>query len=108
MIEKRLRAAAAGDFAICLYNPESRKRPGYLRRACDILLECRNGEIICGLVRNIGRAQQSAQIMTLSKLRDTPADMFTTVFIGNSTTRVIDGRMVTPRGYEQRLGPDLR
>ena len=44
----------------------------------------------------------------LSKLRDTPADMFTTVFIGNSTTRVIDGRMVTPRGYEQRLGPDLR
>ena len=108
VIEKRLRAAAAGDFAICLYNPESRKRPGYLRRACDILLECRNGEIICGLVRNIGRAQQSAQIMTLSKLRDTPADMFTTVFIGNSTTRVIDGRMVTPRGYEQRLGPDLR
>ena len=103
-----MRAAAAGDFAICLYNPESRKRPGYLRRACDILLECRNGEIICGLVRNIGRAQQSAQIMTLSKLRDTPADMFTTVFIGNSTTRVIDGRMVTPRGYEQRLGPDLR
>ena len=51
---------------------------------------------------------RAAEIMTLSKLRDTPADMFTTVFIGNSTTRVIDGRMVTPRGYEQRLGPDLR
>ena len=98
-IEQRLRGAAAGDFAIALYNPASKKRADHLRRACDILLETLPPETVCGTVRNIGREGETFALTTLGELRDTPVDMLTTVFIGNSRTRVIGGRMVTPRGY---------
>ncbi len=98
-IEQRLRGAAAGDFAIALYNPASKKRADHLRRACDILLETVPPETVCGTVRNIGREGETFALTTLGALRDTPVDMLTTVFIGNSRTRVIGGRMVTPRGY---------
>ena len=98
-IEQRLRGAAAGDFAIALYNPASKKRADHLRRACDILLETLPPETVCGTVRNIGRAGETFTLTNLGALRDTPVDMLTTVFIGNSRTRVIGGRMVTPRGY---------
>lgn len=98
-IERRLRAAAQGDFCIALYNPASKKRTDHLQRACDILLAVQAPETPCGLVRNIGRAGESYTLTTLSALRDTAVDMLTTVFIGNSMTRVIDGRLVTPRGY---------
>jgi precorrin-3B C17-methyltransferase len=101
-IERRLVAAAQADFVITLYNPSSHKRPDYLQRACDILLQHKDGATVCGTVRNIGREGEEAQVMTLAELRDTPVDMFTTVFIGNSQTCEIDGRMVTPRGYLQR------
>ncbi|MDO4532795.1 MAG: precorrin-3B C(17)-methyltransferase [Coriobacteriia bacterium] len=101
-IERRLVAAAQADFVICLYNPSSHKRPDYLQRACDILLAHRSPDSVCGTVSNIGRVGQQSQVLTLGELRDTPVDMFTTVFIGNSQTREIDGRMVTPRGYLQR------
>lgn len=99
LIEKRLRCAAEGDFAIVLYNPSSKRRVDHLRRACDILLETRRGDTVCGLARNIGRAGEEKRLLTLSTLRDTETDMFTTVFIGSSTTRDIGGYMVTPRGY---------
>ena len=99
LIEKRLRLAAQGDFAICLYNPASRHRQDYLQRACDILLTEKRGDTVCGLVRQVGREGESWQVLDLKTLRDTRADMFTTVFIGSSQTREIDGRMVTPRGY---------
>lgn len=99
VIEKRLVCAAEGDFAICLYNPASRKRREYLRRACDILLRVRSGETVCGVVWNIGRTGQGWQVLSLADLREYPADMFTTVFIGSSRTAEIGGRMVTPRGY---------
>lgn len=99
VIEQRLRAAAQGDFCIALYNPASKKRTDHLQKACDILLSVQPPEIPCGLVRNIGRAGESYTLTTLGALRDTPVDMLTTVFIGNSVTRVIDGRLVTPRGY---------
>ena len=99
VIEKRLRSAAEGDFAICLYNPASKKREDYLRRACDIVLRRRSGDTLCGWVKNIGRAGQEHRLLTLSELREEKLDMFTTVFIGASTTREIAGRMVTPRGY---------
>ena len=98
-IEERLRCAARGDFAICLYNPASRHRRDYLRRACDILLSEKSPETICGLARSIGREGEGIRILPLSELRGTEADMFTTVFIGSSQTRELDGRMVTPRGY---------
>lgn len=99
-IETRLRCAAAGDFSICLYNPSSKKRKDYLKRACDILLEERSPDTVCGWVRQIGREGQEKRVLTLAGLREEVLDMFTTVFIGSSTTRDIGGRMVTPRGYE--------
>ncbi len=101
-IEQRLVAAAEADFVISLYNPSSHKRPDYLQRACDILLAHKDASTVCGTVRNIGRDGEEARVLTLGQLRDTPVDMFTTVFIGNSQTMEIDGRMVTPRGYLQR------
>ena len=57
-IENRLRCAALGDYSLCLYNPASRKRKDHLRRACDILLETKSPDTVCGWVRNIGRAGQ--------------------------------------------------
>lgn len=99
LIEKRLRMAARGDFVICLYNPASRQRADYLRRACDILLEEKDGGTLCGLARQIGREGESCRLLTLGALRETPADMFTTVFVGSSRSRTVAGRMVTPRGY---------
>lgn len=103
VIEKRLQCAAAGDFALCLYNPSSHKRADYLRRACDILLDAgKNPETVCGWVRNIGREGQTSHLCTLVALRDEQVDMFTTVFVGSTTTREIAGRMVTPRGYRAK------
>ncbi len=99
-IEKRLRAAAGADFVICLYNPSSHKRKDYLQRACDIVLEAASPETVCGVARNIGREGETTQVMTLRELRDTEVDMFSTVFIGNSQTQIIHGKMVTPRGYD--------
>lgn len=99
-IKQRLQAAAKGDFVICLYNPASKGRPDYLKRACGILLE--EGverDRVCGIVQNIGREGQRKQIMTLADLLNYPADMFTTVYIGNSMTRQYGERIVTPRGY---------
>ena len=101
-IEARLTAAAAADFVICLYNPASRSRPDYLKRACGILLRQKAPETLCGTVRNIGRAEEETRLYTLAELQDAEVDMFTTVFVGSSQTRNIGGKMVTPRGYLQR------
>lgn len=98
-IEARLEAAAEADLSIVLYNPASRGRPDHLRRACDILLRRLPAERPCGVARNIGREGESGSLMTLGALRDAQVDMFCTVFIGNSMTRVIGGKLVTPRGY---------
>ena len=103
VIEKRLQCAAQGDFAICLYNPSSRKRADYLQKACDILLASgKTPETVCGWVRNIGREGQEKQLLTLGELRSAQLDMFTTVFIGSAGTRNIQGNMVTARGYEAK------
>ena len=99
VIERRLRYAAAGDFSIALYNPRSKKRPDHLRRACEILLEEKSPDTVCGWVKNIGRPGQCHGLATLKELGSLELDMFTTVFIGASTTKNVDGRMVTPRGY---------
>lgn len=98
-IEKRLEAAAQSDFSIVLYNPASMGRAGHLRRACEVLLRYLSEDTVCGISRNIGREGESEMILTLGNLKDFPADMFCTVFIGNSSTKAIGGRMVTPRGY---------
>ena len=98
-IEKRLELAGEADLSIALYNPSSHRRSDYLQKACDILMRHVKPETVCGVVRNIGREGESYQVMTLKERRDYKADMFTTVFIGNSQTMEINGRMVTPRGY---------
>jgi len=98
-IEKRLLCAAEADFVICLYNPSSMKRKDYLQRACDLVLRFAAPETVCGVAKNIGREGESTEILTLAQLRDTEVDMFSTVFIGNSQTRALGGKMVTPRGY---------
>lgn len=104
-IEKRLACAAEADFVICLYNPRSHSRGDYLQKACDILLCHKPADTVCGYVRNIGRPGQQAVTLTLSQLRENQdVDMFTTVFVGNSQTLLLNGKMVTPRGYLQREG----
>lgn len=100
LIEKRLTCAAMGDFCVALYNPSSKKRADYLEKACDVLLRHKSPDTLCGVARNIGRAGESAALMTLKELRSAKADMFTTAFIGNAQTREIRGKMVTPRGYD--------
>lgn len=99
-IEKRLACAADGDFSICLYNPSSIKRHDYLRRACEIILQYRADDNAAGIVQNIGRDGESAKVMTLKELKNEQVDMFTTVFIGNSKTTLMNGKMITPRGYK--------
>lgn len=98
-IEERLEAAAKAGFVICLYNPSSKKRHDYLQKACDLMMQYKSPDTVCGTVCNIGREGEEYHLMTLRELRDTQVDMFTTVFIGNSQTKEINGKMVTPRGY---------
>ena len=98
-IEKRVKLAAEADFVICLYNPSSKNRMDYLRKACEIVMKYAEPERVCGIVRNIGREGQEKNILTLSELADIKVDMFTTVFIGNSMTKRVGNNMVTSRGY---------
>lgn len=102
-IEKRLVLASEADFVICLYNPSSKKRHDYLQKACDLMMKHKSPQTVCGIVMNIGRDGQEMKVMTLQELRDIQVDMFTTVFIGNSQTKEIGGKMVTPRGYKKNV-----
>lgn len=98
-IEDRLLGASRADFVICLYNPSSIKRHDYLQKACDLMLRYKSPETVCGIVSNIAREGEASRVMTLKELREEKVDMFTTVFVGNSQTKEIGGKMVTPRGY---------
>ncbi len=98
-IERRLESAAKADFSIVLYNPASHGRPDHLRRACEILLRTLPEERPCGIARSIGREGESRELLTLGQLKDASVDMFCTVFIGNSATKVAGGQLITPRGY---------
>ena len=98
-IEARLLAAAAADFAIAIYNPSSKKRADYLHWACELILQHRSADTVCGYVKQIGRDGQEKHVLTLEELKDTQVDMFTTVFIGNSRTKTDGEWMISPRGY---------
>ena len=101
MIEKRLKAAIDGDFAIVLYNPSSKKRHDYLQKACEIMLAAGASEDrACGYVENIGREGTKSEVMSLLQLKDAQVNMFTTVFIGNSKSEIVQGKLVTKRGYK--------
>lgn len=99
-IEKRLKLAADADFVVCLYNPKSMKRADYIDKAVDLMSQFKSLDTPCGYVKNIGRDGEKGVICTMKELKNNDEiDMFTTVFIGNETTRVINGKLVTSRGY---------
>ena len=101
MIEERLVNCAKCDFVLALYNPQSKKRPNGLKSACKILLDYLPVDRVCGIAENIGRDGEITKVMSLGELALYEANMFTTVFIGNSSTVVVDGKMITPRGYRK-------
>jgi precorrin-3B C17-methyltransferase len=98
-IEKRLHASSEADFVIVLYNPQSEGRKEPLLKAHEILLKYRKPQTPVGIVRQAGRKGEEALITTLKELLSCEVDMATTIIIGNSTTRVIGNRLITPRGY---------
>lgn len=107
IIERRLEAAAAGDFVVALYNPRSQRRRTQLARAREILLRARGGETPAAIARNLGRPGESVTVTTLGGLAEDAIDMLSLVVVGSSATRVLPGRspqLYTPRGY--RLGAD--
>ena len=100
VITRRLRKAAEGDFVIVLYNPSSRTRKEHFLEVCGILRETLPENTVCGWCREIGRDGEEHHICSFRDLPDQPVDMRTTVFIGNRQTKTVNGKMVTPRGYE--------
>jgi cobalt-precorrin 5A hydrolase/precorrin-3B C17-methyltransferase len=94
-----VRAAALGDFVVSLYNPRSKGRDWQLGKVREILLEHRPPDTPVGVVKNAYRKEQMVVLTDLASLRPEDVDMMTVVVVGNSQTRVVAGRMVTPRGY---------
>ena len=99
MIEKRLHAAAQGDFVVCLYNPRSKGRPEHLARALEIMSQYKSKDTIVGIGKDIGRKEEEIILTTIEDLDETLVDMTTIVIVGNKETYVKNGRMITPRGY---------
>ncbi|GAA3179788.1 precorrin-3B C(17)-methyltransferase [Streptomyces virens] len=105
VIERRVRAAAEADLVVTFYNPRSRGRDWQLPKALAILAEHRAPETPVGVVRNASRADESSRLTTLAALDPATVDMMTVVTVGNTATREIAGRMVTPRGYRWQEEP---
>lgn len=99
VIERRIKAAAAGDFVTAVYNPKSNGRYWQLYRLQELFLQERAGTTPVGYVRQAGREEQETSLTTLAGLDPEAVDMFTVVLIGNSQSYVTDGKMITPRGY---------
>lgn len=100
MIEKRLDLAAQADFVICLYNPKSKGRPKHLEKALDIIRQHKGGQIPVAIAKDIGRKGEKIHLTTIDDLDDSLVDMTTTVIVGNRFSKVVKGRMYTPRGYD--------
>ncbi|MGB8942381.1 MAG: precorrin-3B C(17)-methyltransferase, partial [Streptomyces sp.] len=99
VIERRVRAAAEADIIVTFYNPRSRGRDWQLPKALSILAGHREPSTPVGVVRNASRPDESARLSTIGELDPAIVDMMTVVTVGNTATREIAGRMVTPRGY---------
>ncbi len=102
VIRKRLKAASEADFVIALYNPKSSKRVHQIEEAREIMLEYRDPETPVGIVKSAMREGENIVISTLSDMLAHPIGMLTTILVGNSQTRIIAGKMVTPRGYQRK------
>ena len=98
-ISLRLKYASLADFCIVLYNPSSHKRSSYLEKAVSILLDYLPNTRPCGIAENSGRQGENIYLCTLQELKSYKVSMFATIFIGNSNTKIINGKLITPRGY---------
>ena len=99
VIERRIKAAAAGDFVTAIYNPKSHGRYWQLYRLVELFLQVRSAETPVGYVRQAGRDDEEIKITTLGAFDPEDIDMFTVILIGNSQTYISEGKMITPRGY---------
>ncbi|MFO7785846.1 MAG: precorrin-3B C(17)-methyltransferase [Thermodesulfobacteriota bacterium] len=103
-ITRRIEAAASADFVLVIYNPRSRKRHWQLDEAVRLIQGHRPPDTPVGLVRNAAREEQSVTVVTLGDVPVERVDMLSILVIGNSNTRILGGRMVTPRGYLDKYG----
>ncbi len=102
LIEKRLDCAACADFVIALYNPKSSGRSWQLDKAREIFLKYQKPETPVGIVRKAKRDDENITLTTLQEMMQHEVDMLTIVIVGNSQTYIHEGKMITPRGYQQR------
>ena len=100
LIKKRIDLASQGDFVITLYNPKSSGRPELINEARDIMLKHKRKDTPVLIARNVGREGENYDITTLDKMLDYEINMFSTVIIGNSKTKILNNKMITPRGYK--------
>lgn len=105
-IERRIKAAATGDFVTAVYNPKSHERYWQLYRLQEIFLQERSGETPVGYVRQAGREEQEVKVTTLAQFNPEDIDMFTVILIGNSQSYINDGKIITPRGYYREQQKD--
>ena len=99
MIERRIKAAATGDFVTAIYNPKSHGRYWQLYRLVELFLQERSADTPVGYVRQAGREEQTVHLTTLGAFDPEDIDMFTVILIGNSQSYIADGKFITPRGY---------
>ena len=99
VIERRIKAAATGDFVTAIYNPKSHGRYWQLYRLQELFLMERSADTPVGYVRQAGRPEQEVKVTTLGAFDPEDIDMFTVVLIGNSQSYIADGKIITPRGY---------
>lgn len=102
VIERRIVAAAVGDFVTAVYNPKSHGRYWQLYRLQEIFLQHRSPETPVGYVRQAGRDDEVVKLTTLSAFDPEDVDMFTVIIIGNSQSYISDGKLITPRGYYRK------
>ena len=99
VIERRIKAAAVGDFVTAVYNPKSHGRYWQLYRLQELFLKYRAADTPLGYVRQAGREEQTVNVTTLGAFDPEEVDMFTVIIIGNSQSYIADGKFITPRGY---------
>ena len=114
VIERRIKAAAAGDFVTAIYNPKSHGRYWQIYRLQELFLKYRSAETPVGFVRQAGREDQEIKVTTLEQFDPEEVDMFTVILIGNSQSYIADGQIITPRGYyreksdgESKIGQNI-
>ncbi|MDC9598349.1 precorrin-3B C(17)-methyltransferase [Xenorhabdus anantnagensis] len=100
VIEKRVQAAAEADFVVCFYNPRSRGREEHLARAFSLMAPWKSAETPVGVVKAAGRKHEDKWLTTFAAMDFSRVDMRSLVIVGNQSTYIRDGLMITPRGYK--------